>query len=384
MEHKKKPRKLNFHEQLLRFLKKQKRRIPVHIMILFPVLIVAFAIIYSFDIRTEADAEPEENAQVTGVAVGDVMVGRHVEEVTNRYGYDYLFRYVQPLFNQADYATGNFENVASDRELEPMENKEITLQANRESVAAMKDAGFQTMAMANNHMMDYGEQGMIDTLDTFHEQGIDAVGAGTNSTDASNRISYQEINGLTIATLSFSDISSEETKAGEKQAGILDFDPATFIPLTAEAKKKADYVIVHAHWGREYNSRASDRQKELGRALADAGADLVIGHHPHVLESIEVYDDTVIFYSLGNFIFDQGWSRTRETALVQFHLMPTGETNFEITPMKIREATPAPLSNWDKLSQQSIIRQLTRDLDVDHATVDDKLTFTVKQREGEE
>lgn len=106
MEHKKKPRKLNFHEQLLRFLKKQKRRIPVHIMILFPVLIVAFAIIYSFDIRTEADAEPEENAQVTGVAVGDVMVGRHVEEVTNRYGYDYLFRYVEPLFNQADYATG--------------------------------------------------------------------------------------------------------------------------------------------------------------------------------------------------------------------------------------------------------------------------------------
>ncbi|MET1138825.1 CapA family protein, partial [Bacillus subtilis] len=83
--------------------------------------------------------------------------------------------------------------------------------------------------------------------------------------------------------------------------------------------------------------------KDLAKAIADAGADVIIGAHPHVLEPIEVYNGTVIFYSLGNFVFDQGWSSTRDSALVQFYLMIDGKGLFEVTPLYIREATPTPL-----------------------------------------
>lgn len=95
---------------------------------------------------------------------------------------------------------------------------------------------------------------------------------------------------MTIATLSFSDIGGEAAVANEESPGILNFNPEVFVPMTAEANKHADLVIVHAHWGHEYNSRVSDRQRELAYALSHAGADIIIGHHPHVLESAEVYD----------------------------------------------------------------------------------------------
>ncbi|MDV2888364.1 CapA family protein, partial [Alkalihalophilus pseudofirmus] len=79
--------------------------------------------------------------------------------------------------------------------------------------------------------------------------------------------------------------------------------PKIFIPMIAEASKKADLVLVHVHWGQEYDNEPNDRQKDLAKAIADAGADVIIGAHPHVLEPIEVYNGTVIFYSLGNFVF---------------------------------------------------------------------------------
>ncbi|MCM3179027.1 CapA family protein [Cytobacillus horneckiae] len=379
MDQNREDRPLTFHEKLLKFLKNQKKKIHIHLLILFPILLVAFILLYTMDTRKVAEAEPAADAVLTGSIVGDIMTGRYVEYITDRHGYEYLFRYAQPLFDTSDYVTGNFENPATDRKVEQKEGKSIALKTDSHSVAGLANAGFNTVAVANNHMMDYGEPALHDTLALMDEKQIDAVGAGKNMKDAHDRISYQEINGMTIATLSFSDLTDGDVRADEQSGGILDFTPETFIPLTAEAAKKADLVLVHAHWGNEYNSRASDRQKELARALSDAGADIIIGHHPHVLESIEVYNDTVIFYSLGNFIFDQGWTRTRETALVQFHVLDSGDTRFEVTPMKIREATPAPINNWDKLAEWSIIRQLTRDLNADWEYENEKLTFTINQ-----
>ncbi|MDQ0269141.1 CapA family protein [Cytobacillus purgationiresistens] len=372
-------RDLTFHEKLLKFLKSQKKRIHIHLLILFPILLIVFVLSYTIDTRKVAQVKPANDAVLTGSIVGDVMTGRYVDEITDRHGYNHLFRYTQPFFNESDYVTGNYENPATEREVEPREGKSIALKTDHASVDGLAGAGFNAVALANNHMMDFGEQALADTLAVLDEKNIDAVGAGNNIEDASNRISYQEINGRTLATLSFSDLTGEQVKADHNSGGILDFTPDTFIPLTAEAKANADLVLVHAHWGNEYNSRASERQQELARALSDAGADIIIGHHPHVLETVEVYNDSVIFYSLGNFIFDQGWTRTRETALVQFHLLESGETRFEITPMKIREATPAPLNNWDKLAEWSIKRQLTRDLNVDWEYKDNQLVFTVDQ-----
>lgn len=147
--------------------------------------------------------------------------------------------------------------------------------------------------------------------------------------------------------------------------------------MIAEASKKADLVLVHVHWGQEYDNEPNDRQKDLAKAIADAGADVIIGAHPHVLEPIEVYNGTVIFYSLGNFVFDQGWSRTRDSALVQYHLMNDGKGRFEVTPLNIREATPTPLGKSDFLKRKAIFRQLTKGTNLDWKEENGKLTFEV-------
>ena len=87
----------------------------------------------------------------------------------------------------------------------------------------------------------------------------------------------------------------------------------------------ADLVVVNMHWGQEYSTSATSRQTELAKAVIDAGADVIIGHHPHVLQSFDVYNDGIIFYSLGNFVFDQGWTRTKDSAMVQYHLAEDGQ-----------------------------------------------------------
>ncbi|MBS4162442.1 capsular biosynthesis protein, partial [Klebsiella pneumoniae] len=114
---------------------------------------------------------------------------------------------------------------------------------------------------------------------------------------------------------------------------------------------------------------------DLAKAIADAGADVILGAHPHVLEPIEVYNGTAIFYSLGNFVFDQGWSRTRDSALVQYHLMNDGKGRFEVTPLNIREATPSPLGKSDFIKREAIFRQLTKGTGLDWKEENGKLTF---------
>lgn len=146
--------------------------------------------------------------------------------------------------------------------------------------------------------------------------------------------------------------------------------------MISEAKKHADIVVVQSHWGQEYDNDPNDRQRQLARAMSDAGADIIVGHHPHVLEPIEVYNGTVIFYSLGNFVFDQGWTRTRDSALVQYHLKKNGTGRFEVTPIDIHEATPAPVKK-DSLKQKTIIRELTKDSNFAWKVEDGKLTFDI-------
>jgi poly-gamma-glutamate synthesis protein (capsule biosynthesis protein) len=113
----------------------------------------------------------------------------------------------------------------------------------------------------------------------------------------------------------------------------------------------------------EYDSGYHPRQQGLARALVDAGADVVVGHHPHVLEPVEVYKQGVILYSLGNFVFDQGWSRTRESVLVQYKLLQGGKkAKLELHPMVIREGQPRPLTGWSNVyRREKIFNQLTEE-----------------------
>jgi len=264
----------------------------------------------------------------SAVMVGDLMFGRHVEQVTERYGHDHVLADVAPLLD-ADYVTGNLEQVVTDRRDElPEADKLIHLSSGSRTAEALADAGFTTLALANNHLMDHGIPGLRDTLAALDAAGLAYAGAGATLDDAA-RIDYQEHGGVRVATLSFSDAYVVGFVARAFQGGVLSAEDAN-----------ADLVVTHFHWGTEYGFAPNGRQRELAEMAAASGADIVIGHHPHVLQSVERIGDTLVLYSLGNFVFDQGWSRTRESTLVRYELGADGRARVSFVPIVIGEGTP--------------------------------------------
>jgi gamma-polyglutamate biosynthesis protein CapA len=285
----------------------------------------------------------DDGAVFTAAMVGDLMFARHVEQVAERRGHDWLLSHVEPLL-QADYVTGNLEQVISDRRDElPEADKLIHLASDHRTAQALADAGFTTLALANNHLMDHGIPGLRDTIAALDDVGLAHAGAGETLEDAAE-ITYGEHGELTVATLSFSDAWVIGFIARAFQGGVLDADESRTTRLIQEADANADLVVAHFHWGTEYGFAPNRDQRELAEMAAAAGADIIIGHHPHVLQRVDRIGDTLVLYSVGNFVFDQGWSRTRESALVRYALGEDGNARVEFVPVEVREGAPQPLA----------------------------------------
>ncbi|MBN8209840.1 CapA family protein [Bacillus sp. NTK071] len=354
-------RKLNFKEKILKKIKWHKKRTLTHTLIalfLCFILIIPFSYLFKPG-ETEAI---KDDALVTATMVGDIMMGRYVEKATGEYGTDHPFKYVSTYFKNSDYVTGNFENPVVLDENTPAVDKSVTLKTSEESAKALDRANFTVANLANNHMLDYGIEGLEDTLSTFKSLDTGIVGAGDNL-DEAKQIHYTKVNGIKIATLGFNDIFEDDSEARDTKGGVLPASPKNYIPMIGEAKQNADLVFVHMHWGQEYENGAHPRQEEIAHAISEAGADIIVGHGSHVLSTIERYNDTVIFYSLGSFVFDQGWSRSRDTALVQYRLYKDGTGEIEVIPAYIRNTQPRPLTDMNWYNNAKITRQLTKNLD---------------------
>ncbi|MFJ7753547.1 CapA family protein [Peribacillus muralis] len=359
-------RTLNAKEKTLIFIKRTKKNNLKYAGIILPILLIALVITTWMGRAEEVKTVPPKSVQPsTMTMVGDVMMGRYVEEVTEKHGYDYLFRYMKPYFADSDYVSGNYEHPALKDDASSYKEADtaIRLNSNKSGVKAVKDAGFSVMTLANNHMMDFEEQGLLDTIDEFKRTDMNYVGAGKNTAEAKASIDYTDVNGVRVATLGFTDVYGKDAVPTDTQAGILNSNPDLLFEMIGKAKDakqgNADLVVVNMHWGQEYSTSATLRQKDLAKAVIDAGADIIIGHHPHVLQSFDVYKDGIIFYSLGNFIFDQGWTRTKDSAMVQYHLEEDGKASIDVVPLQIEEATPRPATS--KADQSRVYRQLTKE-----------------------
>ncbi|SES41323.1 CapA family protein [Salipaludibacillus aurantiacus] len=363
-------RPFTLKEKHLNTIKKHKKRSVKDSLI---ALAVCIAIIASYQLMSHtyssgAPSEPQDpsadDSLLSVSMVGDIMLGRGVEKVTSRHGLDYPFEHAAPLFEQTDVVTGNFEHPVLVHNEEAYEedklDKSILLHAGTEAVEAVKNAGFTTINLANNHMADYGSAGLFDTLDVFKEADIPTVGAGINLDDA-REIAYEDVNDLTVATLGFNDayMPNEDRTASLYKEGVTPLDPEYVIPDIKEAADNADFVMVHVHWGEEYDSSVHPRQREMAHAMVEAGADLIIGHHAHVLQPIEIHEEAVIAYGLGNFVFDQGWSMTRETAILQYRLFEES-IQLEVHPMYIEESQPRQVTS--RYREEKIYSQMTGDV----------------------
>lgn len=269
---------------------------------------------------TEADAADGTEAVKAAVRLlfaGDVYLSDHVLEAYDAAGGidGVLSQGYQAEIQAADYFVTNEEFPFSTRGT-PAPDKQFTFRVHPEKVKLMQAMGIDLVTLANNHALDYGRDAMLDTIDTLDHAGIRHVGAGKNLAEA-RKPAIIELNGRTFAFIGATRVYPEaDWAAGTDSAGMFSaYDGgAALAEEVKAAKQQADFVIAYVHWGIEREEMPNEVQKSIAHRLVDAGADLVVGAHPHVLQGLEYYQGVPIAYSLGNFVFG---SSIPSTALLQ-------------------------------------------------------------------
>jgi len=181
---------------------------------------------------------------------------------------------------------------------------------------ALKSAGFNLVTLANNHSMDFGGEALMETLGHLSDNGIDWIGAGENLSDA-RRIALYTVKGKKIAFLGYSLTQPVEFFARRNRPGTAPGYEKLVSDDIASARSQADYVIVSFHWGKEASGTTQQYQLRAAHRAVEAGADVIIGHHPHVLQGVEFYKQGIIFYSLGNFTFASKSSVADVSAIIR-------------------------------------------------------------------
>lgn len=231
--------------------------------------------------------------------------------------------------NDADIMMLNNEFAYSTRGTKTPD-KSYTFRADPSRVNILKEMGVDIVSLANNHALDYGPDALMDTFTTLDDAGIDYVGAGKNLDRAKAPI-YYEIGDKKIAYLASSRvIFAMDWYATDDRPGMVGtYDPAGLIESIEEASANSDYVVVYVHWGVERNHYPEKYQKSFAKAYIDAGADIVIGCHPHVMQGIEIYKGKPIAYSLGNYWFN---ASKRESGLLKVYIDPDGSLRTQLLP----------------------------------------------------
>ncbi len=256
--------------------------------------------------------------------VGDIMPGRGVTWRIRAGGGDYTcpFAAVAAELRWADLTVGNLEGVLSANIAQPGEVHTMLFVADDAFREGLLEAGFDAVSLANNHSRNFGTAGLSDTIGVLREVGIQPFGAGLDLEEARRPALFQ-VRGVTFAFLGYDDVSSGYYGASENRAGTAPADPAMVAADIAAAREQADVVIPYFHWGSEYTHQASSRQQELAHAAISAGAGVVLGNHPHWVQGLAGYQGRLIVYSLGNFVFDQDWSRKTSQGVIA-HLIFRG------------------------------------------------------------
>lgn len=237
---------------------------------------------------------------------GDFCDRYRVSEQIAKSDYASLFADVKPIVEDADFSIVNFEFPIVEGEAVPIKKCGPNLKGQRASIEAIQYAGFIVCTLANNHILDQGEQCCINTKRLLEQAGIKTVGAGKNLEEAAE-ILYLQKDDETVAVINCCE--HEFTIATEDSAGANPLNPIQQYYKIMEARHHADYVLVIVHGGHEYYQLPSPRMQETYRFFIDAGADAVVNHHQHCFSGYEVYDGKPIFYGLGNFCFDEPNSR---------------------------------------------------------------------------
>jgi poly-gamma-glutamate capsule biosynthesis protein CapA/YwtB (metallophosphatase superfamily) len=273
-------------------------------------------------------------------AAGDVTFGANVADAISAYGPDYPWASVGPLLRSADIATANLEGTVSNRG-SPVPNKSFTFRGPPSALdGAARAGGIDVFTVANNHSLDFGTDAFFDTLSLCARAGIACVGGGRNLAAARRPVILTR-GGLRIAFLGYSDINPDGFVSGPSWAGTAPADPALIAADVRAARRQADVVVVWFHWGIELERAPDGRQGELAAACFNAGASVVLGAHPHVLQPIfRPAGRKLVAWSLGNFVFPPHSPGTSDTGVLLVRLDARGVRGYSFRPAEIVGVQP--------------------------------------------
>ena len=288
------------------------------------------------------------------IAVGDMMLGRGVGTRVRKHGLGWLFEKTERVLSEADILFGNLECPLTSRYAPT--HTENAFKANPKLAKELARVGFNAVSVANNHSLDHGRTGLKHTLEHLKNAGIAHVGGGIGPNEP-YEAKVVEKNGIKIAFIGAQNIIPSDV--GPKTAGIAYLDIYHQVKEIKAVEKAVDFTVVSLHWGNEYIDTPSMKQKEIAHKFVDAGADIIIGHHSHVLQGIERYKGGLIVYSLGNFAFDQKDAKTKTGVmlvldLVKYRPVPDPKG----VPIRIRDYRPeieAGLTGHGTLEELSLL-----------------------------
>lgn len=253
------------------------------------------------------DKTPRNESEVTLGFVGDIMMDRGVKtSVIKNFGGDYKKILAEAgALKDPDIMFGNLEGPISDKGTKV--GSIYSFRMDPSVTTTIKDAGFDILSFANNHVGDYSNAAFLDTIGRLKEENILFTGAGADYTEAT-KTKIIERDGIRIGYIAMSDVGPEFMKATDTKPGILLANDKNLDTIVKNAKASVDVLVVSIHWGDEYKPH-NKRQETLAKRMIDNGADIIAGHHPHVPQDVQTYKEGLIIYSLGNFVFDQSFSQ---------------------------------------------------------------------------
>jgi poly-gamma-glutamate synthesis protein (capsule biosynthesis protein) len=292
--------------------------------------------------------------RITIMAVGDVLFGRYLDRKTYsavvRAEHGDPFVEVAPILRRADLALANIESPVLHEPDEFGVNSRLTFRAEPADLTRLEAAGFDVVSFANNHALNFGDHGVRESLAHVSRTGLRPVGIGLDQAQA-DAPAVVEVGGVRVAVLGRTTWLNGRLVQRKNAAISFVSDQEMQQRLAADvravrASTAADVVIVFIHWGREGSSHAGNHQRWAAQAMIDAGAHLVIGHHPHVVQEIERYGDGLIAYSLGNFLFDNGHMNQRRSVILEAAIEVEGGVarvaDVELHPVLMELATHMP------------------------------------------
>ena len=302
-------------------------------------------------LSTVAEAAQYE-ASVELAAVGDILLDRRVARKIASVGESRAFAGVRESIASADLALGNLECPLT-QQCQPS-SKRIAFRADPRMVEALSGAGFDILSLANNHSMDCGTGGLLETMRNLRESGLAWSGAGPSRAQAEAPL-ILNVKGIRIAIVSFTAIAPVTADRPPEDDGpsVAIMSRDSFLRALAYARTQADVIVASLHWGTEYASRPGAEQRETARLAARAGADLIVGHHTHSLQGMELIASgegarkrySLAAYSLGNFAFDSPRAlgrRVTESAILRCRFDRRGLISAEVIPITLDNYLPRP------------------------------------------